>query len=307
MAPPRVRITRAGTASGAGRSRASGQRGGELGVRRGRRRDEVHRAVDRAVLQQEADRADLVVQRDPRHVLRAIAEPGAEGEPKASFIARAARPTGTAPAGPRMHDPRPRVAGRLGGGLPFAQDLRRGTPFRVAPTRPARPHRRRRSSGRRLAEQGGHAVLGDGAGQYVGRHAAAVADRLAARAAPGPVRDANAVQVDHGVDTVERARRRRARRAGPSPARRAGGLPPDQAQHFVPAGPEVGDKGGSDQAGRTGHDDAHAAIFRLGHRRASRRATSLTRSCRTELIVWGVSGASGGRLPPGRSARSRAS
>jgi hypothetical protein len=29
----------------------------------------------------------------------------------------------------------------------------------------------------------------------------------------------------------------------------------------VPAGPEVGDKSGSDQAGRTGHDDAHAAIL----------------------------------------------
>ena len=39
------------------------------------------------------------------------------------------------------------------------------------------------------------------------------------------------------------------------------GLPADQAQHLVPSGPQVGDEGGSDQAGRSGHDDAHAAIL----------------------------------------------
>ena len=38
---------------------------------------------------------------------------------------------------------------------------------------------------------------------------------------------------------------------------RGGGGPAHQAQHLVPGLPQVGDQGGSDQAGRTGHDDAH--------------------------------------------------
>ena len=39
------------------------------------------------------------------------------------------------------------------------------------------------------------------------------------------------------------------------------GRPADQAQDLVPGRPEMGDEGGSDQPGRSGHDDAHAAIL----------------------------------------------
>ena len=190
-----------------------------------------------------------------------------------------------------MHDPRAGVAGGLGGGLPVAQDVREKPAAHGCGLVERDPAGVAVVAGGRLADQSGHAVLGDGAGEHVRGHVAAVADRLPARplhgrsATPTPLRFTTA-------STPSNVPASTGRQAGPSPARRARRAPADQAQHLVPAGPQVGDKGGSDQAGRTGDDDAHARIFRLARRRASRRATPLTRArrCRpraTDLICPG--------------------
>ena len=114
----------------------------------------------------------------------------------------------------------------------------------------------------RLADQDvGTPCSATARGEHVGGHVAAVADRLPARPAPRPVRDADAAEVHHRVDAVERARVDPPGGRVPAALVGCGGLPPDQAQHFVPAARRWATRAVPIRAGRSGDDDAHAAIL----------------------------------------------
>ena len=229
-------------------------------------------------------------------------DPAAQREP----VDQLERPEQTAGGGehqpgPQVHDPCAAVAGGLGRRPPSRGSARRGSPGPAgADSSMATPAGVAVVADGRPAEQRGHAVLGDGA------RPAPRSARRGCRGSPGGARRSTAGPRCRRRPGSPRRRRRRtcrgrsARRAGPSPARRARRAPADQAQHLVPAGPQVGDQGRSDQAGRTGHDDAHAAILsaRAPARESTRHFAHPLRCPAAELIVRGVSGAARPLRPP---------
>ena len=127
------------------------------------------------------------------------------GEPEEQ-LERPEQPTGRGEhqAGARMHDPRARVAGGLCGGFPVAYDVGEEPAARGCRLVERDPAAVAVVADGRLADQRGYPVLGDGAGEHVRGHVAAVADRLPARPAPRPVRDPDTVEVHHRIDAVER-------------------------------------------------------------------------------------------------------
>ena len=101
-----------------------GQRPGELGVGDRLRAGQVDRPADLVVLGQEPDRADLVLQRDPREVLLAGADPAAQREPEQrAQPAEQAAGRGQHRGRAQQHHPGPGRGRRRGGRLPVPADL----------------------------------------------------------------------------------------------------------------------------------------------------------------------------------------
>ena len=104
--PSSVRKRKTGHDQRGGPVHGAAQRGGELGVGHRRRPGQVHRARHIVVRDREQQRAHLVLETDPRHVLAPVAQSGAEPEreqrldPAQHPAATATAPARCAPAPP---------------------------------------------------------------------------------------------------------------------------------------------------------------------------------------------------------------
>ena len=198
---------------------------------------------------------DLVVERDPWHVLRARPDVAAQREPE-DQLERAEQPTGRGQhqAGAGMHDPPPASRAGWAAASQSRMTSARNPRPRVR-TRRARPRRRCLVP---LADwlTSVRTVLGDGAGDTsVGTLRLSRIACRAPRSTAGP-------RPRRRLRFTTRRRRRAAaltRPAGGSQPRSSGAAGSrGRGAAPLPPGPQMGDEGGSDQAGRTGHDDAHA-------------------------------------------------
>ena len=123
------------------------ERGGELGVGDRRRPGQVDRTRHLVVRDREQQRPHLVLEADPRHVLAAVAQPGAEPEREQRLDA-AENPAGRRQhqPGAHQHHPGAVVLGGRGRGLPVLAELGQETLTRQARFRRRCGRRCRRSS-----------------------------------------------------------------------------------------------------------------------------------------------------------------
>ena len=218
----------------------------------------------RRAVEQEADRADLVGQRDPAHHLAAVAEPGqhAEAGPRQPPEHAAAGAEDEAAA--QVNDADPGVAGGRGGGLPVGhhpgqEGLARG---RVLGDRGAAGIAVPADRGGDDERRGPGRQTHQGGGERPGREHPAGPDLRLVGGGPAVVADPGASQVNArghaGQDRVARVGGVRI------PADLVGGArrPPDQADDLVAVRLQACRQRGPDQPGRAGdrylHRSQHA-------------------------------------------------
>ena len=232
------------------------------------------------VTDREQQRADLVLEADPRHVLAAVAQPRAEPEREQRLEAaqhaarRATAPARCAPAPP--------------GRPPAAADSVAASQSSHSPARKPRPGGRRLVddavagvavvADRAGVDQHGHAGFDDGARQHLGGADAAVAQALFERARPALGADVDAAQVHHGVDAAQRARVELAGVGIPEQLVGVRRRPPHDAQHPVVGRAQRGRQRRADQSGGTrDRDDGMLPRCRLYRPRSASNAPSSSR------------------------------
>ena len=206
------------------------------------------------------DRADLVLDRDPAHVLPSVSDAAAEPElerqqqPRKHSAVLRQHDSGT-----NARDADAGVSRRLGGVFPRATGVREeavarrtllGEHFVAAVA--VVPDGRRRHEHRRLLRE-----LRERPRQQRGALRAALEHDALALGGPALIADARAGEVHDRIDALEADRVDRARLGVPGDFVGTHRVPAHQAQRPMPRGRECADQRGPDQPVRPRHDNVH--------------------------------------------------